>query len=116
VSLAYADLLDALRTAVPEFGPAIEEHVARYEEPLPHVLFGDFTRFVLQAHQQGEQALVDRSLALLDGALRDGDEKVKNVVAVSFVENVGPWEESKQPFVRTWPPTLRREADRQRRA
>ncbi len=57
---------------------------------LPHLLFGDLTRFVLDAHARGDDDLVRRALAFLNKAFREGDDIVQNLVGMSFVENVGP--------------------------
>jgi hypothetical protein len=38
----------------------------------------------------------------------------KNLVAVSFVKNVGPWDQAAQTFIGGWPIGLREEARRQR--
>jgi hypothetical protein len=58
--------------------------------------------------------LVRRVLAFLEDELANGDETVKNLVAVSFVDNVVPFEPSAAAFIATWPPGLKAEADRQR--
>ncbi len=113
-TLAYSEVESALRAAVPEFASSIEEHLADNDELLPHVLFGDLTRFVVAAHQRGEGDLVRRVLTFLDSALRDGDDKVQNLVEVSFIENVGPWDEAQKRFIASWPDALRAEADRLR--
>ena len=112
--LTPPDVPDALRAAVPEFGPAIDEYLAYHHEVLLHVLFGDLTRFVVTAHARGDTDVGQRSLAFLDRALREGDEYVQNLVAVSFVENVGPWEPTHREFITSWPDALRAEAERQR--
>lgn len=114
-AMAYADACAALRTAVPEFGEIIDEHLVDYEgELLPHVLFGDLTRFVLAANERGDHDVVARSLTFLDRALRDGDPDVENLVAVSFVENNEPWDAQAWTFISTWPEALLAEAQRQR--
>src|SRR5207253_247565 len=101
--LTYSGVPEALRAAVPEFGPTIDEHVADYDSVLAHVLFGDLSRFVLAAHERGDTDVEERSLAFLDRALREGDEQVRTLVAVSFVENVGPWDQAQQGFIAAWP-------------
>ncbi|MFC4114469.1 hypothetical protein [Nonomuraea zeae] len=58
-ALSYERVADLLRAQVPEFGPALQEHLTDFGEVLQHVLFGDFTRFVLDAHRQGQEALVE---------------------------------------------------------
>jgi hypothetical protein len=113
-ALAYSEVATALRETLPEFAAAIDEHVADHDEVLPHVLFGDLTRFVLDAHQRGDDDLVRRALAFLDSALREGDDGVQNLVGVSFVENVGPWDADQAQFIASWPDALRLEAEQQR--
>lgn len=113
-ALEYSEVANALRIALPEFAPAIDEHVAHNDEVLPHVLFGDLTRFVLEASRQRNDDLTRRALVFLDISLRDGDHSVQNLVAVSFVENVGPWDPSQAQFIESWPDALRLEAERQR--
>lgn len=82
-ALEYSEVANALRIALPEFAPAIDEYVAHNDEVLPHVLFGDLTRFVLEASRQRNDDLTRRALAFLDISLRDGDDSVQNLVAVS---------------------------------
>jgi hypothetical protein len=110
----YSNVHVALREAVPEFGPVIDEHLAYHAGLLRHVLFGDLTRFVLAANERGDHELVERCLRFLDLALRDGDDEVENLVAVSFVENVEPWDDGAWEFIGSWPAALRAEAARQR--
>jgi hypothetical protein len=82
VAVTVSDVLDELLVVVPEFGPTFDAHVADYGI-LPHVLFGDFARFVLAAHERRDTDVEHRSLAFLDWALREGDDDVENLVAVS---------------------------------
>jgi hypothetical protein len=114
VALEYSEVATALRVALPEFAAAIDEHVADNDEMLPHVLFGDLTRFVIDGYQRGDNDLVRRALAFLDNALREGDDAVQNLVGVSFVENVGPWDPNQAHFIASWPDGLRLEAEQQR--
>ena len=111
--LRYNEVEAALATAIPEFRPAIGEHVEVYGELLPHVLFGDLTRFVLAARARQDQELVQRSLAFLEDAMREGDQGVRDLVAVSFVENIGPWDDAVAPFISEWPDALRQAAEAQ---
>jgi hypothetical protein len=112
-ALTVAEVLDELLVALPEFRPTFDEHLADYGV-LPHVLFGDLTRFVLAAHERGDTNVEERSLAFLDRALLEGDKDVQNLVAGSFVENVPPWDPTQRAFIAAWPDTLRAEAERQR--
>ncbi len=115
VQIAYDSVHLRLVEAVPEFAPALAEHFEDQEgELLQHVLFGNLTRFVMDAYRRGDHELVLRSLDFLDEALRTGDEMTQNLVGVSFVENVGPWDDAAQEFIASWPPAIREEARRQR--
>jgi hypothetical protein len=114
-TLNYEDIVDALRKEIPEFDPSIEEHISdNFGEVLPHPLFGDLTRFIEEAWSEGNTEVVSRCLSWLEHALTTGDARVKNLVAVSFVENVGPWDPEKARFIKKWPPALREEAKRQK--
>ena len=104
--------LPSLSTAVPEFQSVIDDHLAFNGEILDHLLFADLARFVLEAHATGQPELVDRILSWLDLALRTGDDAVQNLVSVSFVENIPGFESENLPFIETWPPALRVDADR----
>jgi hypothetical protein len=106
-------VIDDLVSEVPEFEPTVREHVETYDSLLPHVLFGDFTRFVVAAWQDGNLELVGRCMDFLERALAGGDPGLHDLVAASFVENVGVWEPGMAPFVETWPPALRMVAERQ---
>ena len=114
-TLRYEEVVHALRKEIPEFAPAIEEHISdNFGEALPHPLLGDLTRFIEKAWAEGNGELVARCLSWLERALLAGDEQTRNLVAVSFVENVGPWGSEKAHFINQWPPALRAEAERQK--
>jgi hypothetical protein len=112
--VTYDQVHEQLAAAVPSFAAAVEEHQRDYGEVLPHLLFGDLTRFVLQASERGDTETVDRSLLFLSKAIQSSDMRVENLVAVSFVENVGPRDPSVAAFIESWPAPLRAEAPRQR--
>ena len=113
--VTYDGIAQEVVAVVPEFAPVVDEHLRVFDgEILPHVLFGDFTRFVLAAYSDCNPELVGRCLDFLEGALDSPDPRVGNLVAVSFVENVGPWDARCAPFISTWPAGLRNEAERQR--
>src|SRR5713101_1649283 len=111
VAITYEEVPEALLSAVPEFASAYQEHLADNEvELLLHVLFGDLTRFALDADENGDTEVIRRLLGFLDLSLREGDARVRNLVQVSFVENVLPWTPTNNAFVRSWPEALRVEA------
>jgi hypothetical protein len=111
---AGAEISERVVAAVPEFSLEAREHVASNGVVLPHVLFGDFTRFVVAAFDRHDEQLVSRCLQLMETMLDQGDATIRNLVQVSFVENVGPHLPAMAAFISAWPPLHRAEAERQR--
>ena len=106
-----ADFLDRLDAISPEIGRMISDHLVENEgELLLHLLVADVRRVVENAYQARDRELVRRCLAVLDEALRDGDDQVTNAVAVSFVEGIAF--DLPRRAIRSWPETLRNEAER----
>jgi len=104
-----------LRAAVPEFADMIDQHLATYGELLAHLLFGDLARFALAAHERGDKDVVRRCFDYLEKELDEGDDLTRNLVKVSFVENIDLEDANVWSFVEEeWPPTLRAEATSQR--
>ncbi|WP_157530455.1 DUF7674 family protein [Microtetraspora niveoalba] len=110
--MTYEDVVDRFVREVPEFAPIWREHVADNGEVLQHVLFWHVTTFVLDAHERGDQELVERCLDFLERALHSTDIRVRELVGTSFVYNVGPWDPAVHGFIETWPPLLREQATR----
>ena len=82
------DLVRDLVAAHADLGEIHREHLADYNQLLPHVFMADVTRWLV-AH--GPDALV---LDMLEEHLASGDEEAQNFVAVSFVENLEPEDEA----------------------
>lgn len=99
---------------IPEIRALVAEHrEAQDGEVLLHVLLGDVARFCVSAYASQDTEGLAPCLELLDVALQEGEASVENAICVSFVENVGPWLAEMRPFIETWPPWLRDEAERQ---
>lgn len=83
---------DSLLEKVPELNSVYEEHLSDYDELLPHVLMADITRFILDLldkdHNQSNEEKISIFLRHFENALKLGDEEVKNIVVVSFLENL----------------------------
>jgi hypothetical protein len=78
------DLLRTLSEVAPALGELRDQHVQEYGELLPHVLFGDVTRWLLANHPQSEV------LQALEAASTSGDADTRELIAASFVENIKP--------------------------
>lgn len=107
------DFVEQLKRDVPEVQPLILEHLDDNDEILLHLLTADLRRHAMEAFDAGRSPELFRLLAVLNAALIEGADDVQNAIAVSFVEDTGWWDPAMQPFIESWPPDLRREADRQ---
>jgi hypothetical protein len=76
------DLVRDLAASSPELNAVLQKHLAYYDELLPHVLFGDVTRWLVA---RGPDAAV---LAVLERHMGTGDDEVQNVLVGSFLENL----------------------------
>lgn len=109
------DFVEWLVARNPGLGPALREHLSDNDgDLLPHVLFGDVTRYASDlARRAGEDSEADahllRLLEDLDLALipEGEDDPVDNIVWVSFVENAqgvgGDAEEALRSRLRRFP-------------
>jgi hypothetical protein len=76
---------------VPELQPVYDEHISDNHELLPHVFMGDVTRYVVQrvcSGEEEEEQPVMRIIDHLEQCMATGDDQVKELVSVSFVENL----------------------------
>lgn len=71
-----------------------EDHLQENDELLPHVFFGDVTRYIMQLavsstsdHRENASELL-RILRFFESSYRESDEKIKNILFVSFLENL----------------------------
>jgi hypothetical protein len=79
----------------PGLRASYEEHLADYDELLPHVFMGDVTRYIMGmgGNSTAESAMeIEKELSelldLFEASLADGDEYVQELVVTSFLENL----------------------------
>lgn len=85
------EFVEALVVDHPDLEALLDEHREdNMGEVLPHVFFGDLTRFVVAHHLDpvADPTELDPLLATLDRGMLDGDDEVKELIAVSFLENL----------------------------
>jgi hypothetical protein len=105
--------VDELLAVVPESGASVEGHLDDMQgEPLLHLLMSDLLRLSVRTFADGQHELTQRLLHYVDRCLREGDDAVRNAVAVSFVEDFGAYPGESNALLATWPPTLRQELGR----
>jgi hypothetical protein len=90
MKLSSGNFVSALLTEFPELQPLLDKHVRANDEVLPHVFFGELTRFALNEAKSPTSDALCRLLSFLESAMTSGDENVQNVIAASFLENLGP--------------------------
>jgi hypothetical protein len=89
MSTTTIEFIDHLVRRFPALEPLLREHLAdNFGEVLPHVFFGDLTRYVITEWERGGPDGVGPILFELESALSTGDEEIAELIAVSFLENL----------------------------
>jgi hypothetical protein len=108
--LSYESFATTLREQIPEFVSGQQDHIADYGEVLPHVLLGEFTRFLLEDIRSNGMSseVAIRSLHFLESCASSSDSALQELVAVSFVENLEPTNDLHQRILHVSGPHLHR--------
>ena len=90
IGLTYDSFPGKLRAAVSGFDLVYDDHLAEYDELLPHVLLGDLVRFLSRevALHGSEAMALTQAMPLLEQAMESGDTRLQELVSVSFLENL----------------------------
>lgn len=83
--------VNKLLEQVPELRPVYDEHIHDNDDLLPHMFLGDVTRYVVQQVRSGDMGPtkpVSRILEFFEWCMVSSDDQVKELVSVSFVENL----------------------------
>jgi hypothetical protein len=70
-----------------DLAPILDEHLRDNGELLPHVFFGDVTRYASDLARRGDTGRLDHLLTDLDQALTSAEDEADNLIWASFVEN-----------------------------
>ena len=117
------DLVDRLVGLAPGLEPIFREHLSdNFGEVLPHVFFGDLTRYVVREFllvddrktRHGRHRLGELNIILdeLEEALSIGPGEVSELIAVSFLANLPRRGEEGAGIREVLGPTLKRELAR----
>jgi hypothetical protein len=99
MSETTVEFVERLARQFPALMPLLREHLADYDEVLPHLFFADLTRHVIAEWKRGRtdalRPILDELDAIYEGVIDDTDyrgegEPLPNLIAVSFLENL-PW-------------------------
>lgn len=90
------EFIKTLIAEVPDLQSLYDNHLKENNELLPHVFFGDLTRYVvekIQSRKREDESFVKRILSILEEGLNQGSQEVEELIDVSFVENLSDQEE-----------------------
>ena len=82
-----ARFLDELVAIEPRLGPVLNESHAYFEELLPHLVMGDFVRWMID-HSNTDRAACAQLIEWWESRVVDGPEDVSELIVVSGVENL----------------------------
>ena len=81
--------VDNMLQQLPSLKTVYDEHIDKNDSLLPHVFMGDLTRFVISESENVEsRTTLTTLMRYLDDGLRTGSDEVKELIVVSFVENL----------------------------
>jgi hypothetical protein len=117
--LTYENVVSTLVREAPGLRPLYEEHCRDYDEVLPHVFFGDVKRFVAQAFEAAKSSADNRSLkdaalkilSVLERAMGTNDERLRELVSVSFLENLDQKRDTYCDIRQSLGPRMRKELE-----
>ena len=105
--VTYESFPDQLRT-VPGFDRIFNEHITDHDEVLPHVLLGDLVRFLSrEVELRGVESIaLKQAMLILERGMSSRDPRLQELVAVSFLENLDPADQSFQAIRNLFGPRL----------
>lgn len=87
--LSFNAFIPHLIKSVPELIPLYDEHINEYDEMLEHVFLGEVTRFIESSYKSKNKSYVlNRIFELFDSVFNSEDEKLVELISVSFLENL----------------------------
>ena len=115
---ASEDFMAHLLREVPALSEKYREHEAAYDQMLSHVLMGDLARLALELSgqselpQESDAPPLTQLLDALDRGMRSTSPSVKELIAVSFLENLTVDEANYPNLARRLGPALAHEMTR----
>lgn len=103
---------EKLVSEIPALAPLLAEHKSDNEELLPHVFFGDVTRYVSDLHKdslkgnRNAEETLRKILSALEAGMASGVEDVQELISVSFLENLDSEDADFQELKRLFGPKL----------
>ncbi|EGR0752212.1 hypothetical protein D8T32_14895 [Vibrio vulnificus] len=109
-SISSASFILQLIEVVPELRVVYDEHIADYDELLEHVFMADVTRFAeCLFAQKSHSDTLSRLIMFIDKAYSSDDEELKELISVSFLENISKKDKTYLEFISLLSPELKLE-------
>jgi len=99
---------------VPELQSVYDMHIDDHDELLPHVFLGEVTRYVVQQVQSGAGETsqpLSRILDFFEQSVESQDEKLQELISVSFLENLVDCGDVMDQLTEILGPNLKRELE-----
>jgi hypothetical protein len=108
------EFIEELLNVEPALREVFDQHIRDNGEVLPHVFMGDVTRFVISAAARRNSAdpTLPKLIHFLETRFAVAGEDIKNLISVSFVENLVGEDEALGVLVPMMGPYLREEVER----
>jgi hypothetical protein len=82
-------IVNVLTSEFPAFSPDEDDR------DLPYVVLGDFTRFLLEAFRNNDEALLTEAAALIERLHQEGDAYVREAATIGLLEGIqNTWPDS----------------------
>lgn len=106
------EFVEEVLASVPELKEIYNEHITDHDVLLPHVFFGDVTRFAIaEAEKEETSSALVRLLSVLELGLVKENEQIAELIAVSFVENLCGEDAAMRSLKRLMGPKLTKELE-----
>jgi hypothetical protein len=118
MKITYDSFAEKLREHVVGFSDLYDQHVRDNDEVLPHVLMGDLVDSLadrVHAEGAGSQA-VRVALDLLERGMQAEDERLQELISVSFLEDLDPEDTSFSQLEALMGPGLRHQLEKYKEA
>lgn len=86
--ISYKEFADILTNEVPELREIYDSHLEDNGEIIPHVFINEVFYYLRDHINNNVPKYLTKLLRFLDEAMISSDEETKNLIAVSFVENL----------------------------